>query len=110
MSGNVGSWFGLSESNSLVRMGIIPTLSVQGILAPGSGVIDDVKAFMRPPEMPAVPESTFVADTTAADKAAREAAETARKASILRRGRSSTILAGDTLGNPQTKKATLLGG
>lgn len=106
----MSSMLGFSESNSLVRMGIIPTLSVQGILAPGSGVIDDVKAFMRPPEMPAVPESTIAADTTAADKAARESAETERKAGILRRGRSSTILAGDTLGQLQIQKKTLLGG
>lgn len=60
---------------------------------------------------PAVPESTYVEDKTAAEKAAQEAADRERKAALLRRGRASTILAGnETLSDPFTKKSTLLGG
>ena len=107
----MSSFLGLSDSNSLVRMGIVPDLSWQGILAPGSKVVtEDIPKYFEAPKMPAIPESTVAADTTAADKAAKLAAETERKAALLRKGRSSTILAGDTLGAPVTKKATLLGG
>jgi len=108
---SIGRIFG--DSNIFYKMGFTnPTeLAITGGLPVGYEFFTkEVPKYFETPEMPTIPESTTpqVTDTSAA----RKAAEAERKAALLRRGRSSTILAGqsETLGLPNTKKPTLLGG
>ena len=111
-SGNqIGSMLGLSESNSLVRMGLVPNLSAQGILAPGSRAVQkDIPALFSTPEMPAVeplPVTKTVQDDASLKAAARVEAERLRK----RKGLKSTILTSadqSLMGPAQTQKAELL--
>ncbi len=60
---------------------------------------------------PPLPEPTKLPTDPSIMKDSLAAAERERRAMLLRRGRSSTILGGkETLGDPFTRKATLLGG
>ena len=113
---SVASMIGLSESNSLVRMGLVPDLSVQGILAPGSrAVMEDIPKLFEKPEMPGVeplPSVSSMKDNSAElQAAAKIEAERLRK----RKGMKSTILTGASasdqalMGTEQTQKAELLG-
>ena len=114
LSGNIASAVGLSTSNSLVRMGLVPDLSVQGILAPGmAAVTEDIPKLFEKPEMPSVeplPENKVDNSATLA-AAAKIEAERLRK----RKGMKSTILTGASasdqalMGTEQTQKAELLG-
>jgi hypothetical protein len=106
-----GKLLGLSESNSLVRMGLVPGSSAQDILAPGMrAVTEDIPKMFEKPEMPGVePLPEFKADNSAALKeAARLESERIRK----RKGMKSTVLTGmdQAMMQPaQTQKAELLG-
>jgi hypothetical protein len=107
------SSLGLSSSNELVRSGLIPD-NWKGFVAPGYlSITEGIPSLMKglqSPDMPPIPPSAPITDPSIAANA-RKAAEIERKAILLRRGRSSTILGGqETLGDPFTKKATLLGG
>jgi hypothetical protein len=107
------SWGGVSDSNFFKKAGVIPDLSIEGVLAPGHDVPgnlwSDVSGAFKPPVMPAVePLPNATADNSAAlREAARLEADRLRK----RRGMKSTIMtAGDSLMTPvQTQKAELLG-
>jgi hypothetical protein len=107
--------FGGNSSNFLSKMGIGlwpgEGFGIEDILAPGRRIVtEEIPKYFETPEMPTIPESSMPQATDTS--AARKAAEAERKAALLRRGRSSTILAGqsETLGLPNTKKPTLLGG
>ena len=116
LSGNIANAIGLSTSNSLVRMGLVPDFSVQGILAPGmAAVTEDIPKLFEKPEMPAVeplPSGAGMRDNSAElQAAAKIEAERLRK----RKGMKSTILTGASasdqalMGTEQTQKAELLG-
>ena len=107
----IPGWLGMGESNSLVKMGLVPNFnSAEGILAPGMRVVtEDIPNFFKQPGMPAVsPAAESVEDTSALKAAARAEAARLRK----RQGLKSTILTGSdqSLMTPaQTEKAQALG-
>lgn len=108
----IPGWLGMSESNSLVRMGLVPDFnSAQGLFAPGSrAVLEDIPKLFEAPQMPPVePLPNYRADNSAALKnAAKLEAERLRK----RKGMKSTILTQDStlMSGVQTGKAEALGG